>query len=183
MSFFVINPAAVKLGYVAFSKDVVITRADGKQVCANELAASGTAFTFGTDPTVDYDACSKPYAVSGDLQAILTSDSTRAVRAIDMKYYEGGTKMFLGMSIARQVLYNEKVPGRSQLVIFVTDGTDSFPSNLLAQAEKMKKEGVRIVTIAAGTFSFFSSFLLFFFIVVSLTIATVHHIKIQRRGL
>jgi Mg-chelatase subunit ChlD len=75
-----------------------------------------------------------------------------------MKYFEGGTKMFLGMSIARQVMRNEKVPGRSQLVIFVTDGVDSFPANLLEQAEELKKDGVRIVTIAAGAFLFcFSS--------------------------
>jgi hypothetical protein len=41
MSYFVVNNNAVKLGYVAFTKDVVITRDDGKQVCANELAAAG----------------------------------------------------------------------------------------------------------------------------------------------
>ena len=62
--------------------------------------------------------------------------------------------MFLGMSIARQVLESEKADGRSQLVIFVTDGVDSFAPQLLAQAAELKKNGVRIVTIAAGMFLF-----------------------------
>jgi hypothetical protein len=58
--------------------------------------------------------------------------------------------MFLGMSIARQVLEKAKLPGRDQLVIFVTDGEDSFATDLNDQAVALKKAGVRIVTIAAG---------------------------------
>jgi hypothetical protein len=98
MSYFVIKPTAVKLGYVAFTKDVVLTRADGKQACANELAAKGTRFTFGQDAAVQYDYCDSPFplAVESDLAAVLASDSTRAARQIDMKYFQGGTKMFLG---------------------------------------------------------------------------------------
>jgi hypothetical protein len=154
MSYFVIAPNAVKLGYLAFTKDVVLTRQDGKQVCANEIAADGTGFNFATDSAVEYDNCNPPYAVSADLQAVLASDGSTAARSIDMKYYQGGTKMFLGMSIARQVLESEKADGRSQLVIFVTDGVDSFAPQLLAQAAELKKNGVRIVTIAAGMFLF-----------------------------
>jgi hypothetical protein len=55
-----------------------------------------------------------------------------------------------GMSIARQVLDINKVDGRDQLVIFVTDGVDSFKSDLLAQAAALKTNGVRVITIAAG---------------------------------
>jgi hypothetical protein len=98
MSYFVIKPTAVKLGYVAFTKDVVLTRADGKQACANELAAKGTRFTFGQDAAVEYDECASPFplAVESDLENVLADDSTKAARQIDMKYFKGGTKMFLG---------------------------------------------------------------------------------------
>ena len=98
MSYFVIKPTAVKLGYVAFAKDVVLTRADGKQACANELAAKGTRFTFGQDAAVEYDECASPFplAVESDLENVLADDSTKAARQIDMKYFKGGTKMFLG---------------------------------------------------------------------------------------
>ena len=150
MSYFVIAPDAVKLGYVAFTKDVVLTRSNGKQVCANELAAQGTRFNFATDSAVEYDNCNAPFAVSADLQAVLAEDASTAARSIDMKYYQGGTKMFLGMSIARQVLQLNKVPGRTQLVILIADGVDSFSAELLVQANLLKTNGVRIVTIAAG---------------------------------
>ena len=96
MSYFVIKPTAVKLGYVAFTKDVVLTQANGKQACANKLAAEGTRFTFGQDAAVGYDYCTPPYAVQSDLEHVLATDSTGAARQIDMKYFQGGTKMFLG---------------------------------------------------------------------------------------
>ena len=54
------------------------------------------------------------------------------------------------MSIARQVLSLAQTPDRSQLVIFMTDGVDSFKDDLLTQANDLKTNGVRVITIAAG---------------------------------
>ena len=54
------------------------------------------------------------------------------------------------MSIARQVLSLAQTPDRSQLVIFMTDGVDSFKDDFLTQANDLKTNGVRVITIAAG---------------------------------
>ena len=54
------------------------------------------------------------------------------------------------MSIARQVLSLAQTPGRSQVVIFMTDGVDSFQTDLLTQANALKTNGVRVITIATG---------------------------------
>ena len=150
MSYFKVNSNAVKLGYVAFASDIVVVDSQGKQLCANGLAKEGTKYSATAGAVRYSSACSAPYATESDLQAVLSSDATRAARQIDMKYFTGGTKMFLGMSVARQVLALGKLPGRSQLVIFVTDGEDSFADDMLDQAAKLKSSGVRIVTIAAG---------------------------------
>ena len=54
------------------------------------------------------------------------------------------------MSIARQVLSLAQTPDRSQVVLFMTDGVDSFPTDLLTQANALKTNGVRVITIATG---------------------------------
>ena len=54
------------------------------------------------------------------------------------------------MSIARQVLSLAQTPDRSQVVIFMTDGVDPFQTDLLTQANALKTNGVRVITIATG---------------------------------
>eukprot|EP00946_MAST-07B_sp_MAST-7B-sp1_P000205 g205.t1 len=148
-SFFVLSPTETKVGYVSFSGDVTIVDGDGNQKCANSLTLN---WIIGDSPklAIDIDALQCAEAVEGDLKHVLLDDPTKVARSIDQKMQRGGTKMFLGMALARRVLEQEKRKGRQQIVVLTTDGSDNFEPELRAQAQKLKDAGVRVLTIAAG---------------------------------
>jgi hypothetical protein len=44
-------------------------------------------------------------------------DPSKVARSVDQKMQRGGTKMFLGMALARRILAQEKKAGRDQIVV------------------------------------------------------------------
>ena len=115
-SFFVLSSTETKVGYVSFSGDVTIVDANGDQKCANSLAKD---WIVGDSPknAIDIDALHCVEAGAGDLDHVLLDDPSKVARYVDQKMQRGGTKMFLGMALARRILAQEKKAGRDQIVV------------------------------------------------------------------
>ena len=111
-----LSPTETKVGYVSFSGDVTIMDGDGNQKCANSLTLN---WIIGDSPklAIDIDALQCAEAVEGDLKHVLLDDPTKVARSIDQKMQRGGTKIFLGMALARRVLEQERKAGRQQIVV------------------------------------------------------------------
>ena len=115
-SFFVLSSTETKVGYVSFSGDVTIVDANGDQKCANSLAKD---WIVGDSPknAIDIDSLHCVEAGAGDLDHVLLDDPSKVARSVDQKMQRGGTKMFLGMALARRILAQEKKAGRDQIVV------------------------------------------------------------------
>jgi hypothetical protein len=149
MSYFNVAADFTKIGFISFSTDVAIVDKSGKQKCANRLTKP-MLLTPDAEHQIEMSNMECPAATDSDLNEVLQEDPSMVARSIDMKMLGEGTKMFLGMSLARRVLDLNRKPGREQVIIVITDGIGENQDEFRAQAQELERNGVRIITVAAG---------------------------------
>jgi hypothetical protein len=79
----------------------------------------------------------------------LTADATQIGIAIDRTTGSGGTDMYEGLKAADDELIKNARVNVTQLVVLITDGSDT--SDSVTQATKMKNAGVHIMTVGFTT--------------------------------
>lgn len=119
MSYFVVSPSETRIGFVPFSEDVTVVDNNGNQVCVNALAQGSLVTPIAqSSSSIISDSCD--VASTSDTQyldMVLASDASKAARSIDQKFLHQGTRMFLGMAIARRVLERSSDDDRDKIVV------------------------------------------------------------------